>query len=112
MQGGIEGVGAVLTAPVIYLLYPFIVSHSILPSIEYTYFLKEVAPSVYFCGTFGMGIIYDREISRTGGGHGFSIGAGYEFRNRSRLKFGLMNTKLKSGLSANTLMFGISFYLY
>ena len=98
MQGGIEGVGAVLTAPVIYLLYPFIVSHSILPSIEYTYFLKEVAPSVYFCGTFGMGIIYDREISRTGGGHGFSIG--------------LMNTKLKSGLSANTLMFGISFYLY
>jgi len=75
----LKAVGAIIAFPFAIGIIPMMGSHTVFGLVGATYYLNEAAPSYFFEGTVGVGIVPDEFGKDTRGGTGFSVGAGYEF---------------------------------
>jgi hypothetical protein len=108
----IKALGAKLAAPFVYAFAPLFRSHSLFGSIEYSYFIREQAPSFMFSGAAGVGLLYDRRDRMPYGGLGLSAGTGYELARKVILKFDVMYSSVVSDLQGTTFMLSLELMLY
>ncbi len=70
-----------------------------------SYFLEPQAPSVFFSGALGMGVVVDSEADDSMSGFGFSLGVGFEFVPNFIAELTFMH----SGVSGDNDIDGIDF---
>ena len=87
---GYKSVLAIMFAPVILPFVPFAGAHTLMGLGGATYYLEDAVPSFFFEATLGASIFPDEFADRGRGGAGFSLGAGYEFKERWSVRCDLM----------------------
>ena len=108
----IKALGAKLASPFVYAFAPLFRSHSLFGSIEYSYFVREQAPSLLFSGGAGVGLLYDRRDRMPYGGLGLSAGTGYELARRAVLKFDVLYSTVASDLRGISFTLTLNLMLY
>ena len=85
-------------------------------AIGVSYFLQPEAPSFFFSGALGIGVLTDSEGSDSESGFGFTLGAGYEFAKNWIVEGTYMNAKVAEELgielSISNLMVSVSWLAY
>lgn len=81
-----------------------------------SYFLAPEAPSLFFSGGIGLGVLMDREAEESESGVGFTAGIGYEFASNWIVEGTIMSAKVFEEMgvemSISNLMVSISWLAY
>ena len=81
-----------------------------------SYFLEPEAPSVFFTGALGLGVLLDSESSTSESGVGYTVGVGYEFAKNWILEATYMKANIGDemgvGMDISNLMLTISWFAY
>lgn len=81
-----------------------------------SYFLEPTAPSFFFSGAIGIGVVMDSDADESESGVGFTLGIGYEFSKNWILEGTYMSAKVDEvgevDLTASNLAVTISWFAY
>lgn len=113
MQGeDIAAVGAILISPFVFAFTPVFRSHGLIGSLEYINFFKETAPSFYFSGSAGLGLLYDKNLEIVSGGFGISLGTGYEFKRKIAINCDLIYCGTQSSFEGMSVVISLKKFFY